>query len=135
MQNNNNDIHGELIEQIKYFYPEFKNDLDFDCLEYYFDGIDIMFSIEFRFNNNVLDDYLFISLDSHSTKKNFELYVNYNMSLTADNKDSEDPYQEMLVKELQSKEINILEIEKNYSRGEYKWNILCPEVCLNLVLE
>ena len=28
MQNNNNDIHGELIEQIKNFFPEFKNDLD-----------------------------------------------------------------------------------------------------------
>jgi hypothetical protein len=57
------------------------------------------------------------------------------MSLTADNKDSEDPYQEILTKELQSKEINIIEVEKNYNRGEYKRNILCPEVFLNLVLE
>jgi hypothetical protein len=135
MQNNNNDIQGELIEQVKNFFPEFKDNLDFDCLEYYFDGIDLIFSIELRFNNNVLDDYLFISLESHSTKNNFELYVNYHMSLTADNKDSEDPYQEILTKELQSKEINIIEVEKNYNRGEYKRNILCPEVFLNLVLE
>lgn len=132
MQNNNNHIQGKLIEQVKNFFPEFKDDLDFDCLEYYFYG---KFYIELRFNNNALDDYLFISLESHSNKNNFELYVNYHMSLTDDNKNSEDPYQDMLTKELQSKEINIIEVEKNYNRGEYKKNILCPEVFLNFVLE
>lgn len=132
MQNNNKDIQGELIEQVKNLFPEFKDNLDFDCLEYYFDGA---FSIELRFKNNALDDDLFISLESHSTKNTFELYVNYHMSLTADNKDSEDLYQEMLTKELQNREIKIIEIEKNYNRGEYRRNILCPEVFLNFVLE
>lgn len=134
MQNNNN-IQGELIEQVKNFFPEFKDNFDFDSLEYYFDEVDMIFSIELRFINKALEDTLLINLESHLTKNNFEFYVNYHMSLTVDNKDSEDPYQEILTKELQSKEINIIEVEKNYNRGEYRRNILCPEVFLNFVLE